>query len=111
MKEDLHFLEKFPKDGAGLYVVCDLYTFDNLYRLLLKNSFDHEESLCFILSNCSLSALVFQERIHNMKYRELSAEDALSAELAACKAKLICDIMNAGHIDTDASASNCSEDQ
>lgn len=93
MQEDLLFLEKFPKDYNGLYIVYELYTFDNLFRLVLKNGFDHQESLHFILGNCSLSALVFQERIHNMRYRELLAKDALPASLAACKAQLIYDLM------------------
>ena len=94
MKEGLNFLEKFPKDHNGLYIVYELYTFDNLFRLLLKNSFDHEEALYFILCNCSLSALVFQERIHNKGYKKLSAEDALPPDLAACKAQLIYDVMS-----------------
>ena len=86
---DSSFLEKFPRDKSGLYIVYELYTFDNLFRLLLKNGLDHEDALCFILSNCSLSALVFQERIHNLKYKEISAEDVLPPDLAACKAQLI----------------------
>lgn len=90
----MHFLEKFPKDRNGLYIVYELYTFDNLFRLLLKNNFDHEEALCFILSNCSLSALVFQEGIHNKRYKKLSAEDALPADLATHKARLIYDLIN-----------------
>ena len=94
MKENLDFLEKFPKDRNGLYIVYELYTFDNLFRLLLKNNFDYEEALCFILGNCSLSALVFQERIHNMAYKNLSAKDALCADLAACKAQLIYDLIS-----------------
>lgn len=94
MKNDLDFLKKFPKDQNGLYIVCELYTFDNFFRLLLKNSFDHEESLCFILCNSSLSALVFQERIHNRGYKKLSAKDALPPDLAACKAQLIYDLMS-----------------
>jgi len=76
-----------------LYIVYELYTFDNLFRLLLKNGLDHEEALNFILCNCSLSALVFQERIHNKRYKKLLAKDALAADLAACKARLICDLM------------------
>lgn len=92
MKVD--FLEKFPKDRSGLYIVYELYTFDNLFRLLLKNGRDHEESLSFILCNCSLSALVFQERIHNKGYKKLSAEGALPANLAAHKAQFIYDLMN-----------------
>ena len=93
MEEDLEFLEEFPKDRNGLYIVYELYTFDNLFRLLLKNEFNHEESLGFILCNCALSALVFQERIHNKGYRKLSAKDALTPDLAACKAWLIHDLM------------------
>ncbi len=89
MREDSDFLEEFPKDHNELFIVYDRYTFDNLFRLLLKNSFDHEEALFFILGNCSLSALVFQERIHNKAYKELSEEDALSPDLAAYKAQLI----------------------
>lgn len=94
MKEDFDFLKQFPKDRSGLYIVYELYTFDNLFRLLLQNNFDHEQALYFILGNCSLSALVFQERIHNMGYEKLSAKDALPADLAVCKAKLIYDLMN-----------------
>jgi hypothetical protein len=93
VKENLDFLEVFPKDRNGLYIVYEVYTFDNLFRLLLKNEFDHEESLGFILCNCALSALVFQERIHNKRYRKLSAKDALTPDLAACKAWLIYELM------------------
>ena len=89
MEEDLDFPQKFSKDQNDLYIVYDLFTFDNLFRLLLKNDFNHEEALSFILGNCSLSALVFQERIHNNRYKKLSGEDALSSDLAAHRAQLI----------------------
>lgn len=89
MREDLDFLEKFPKDHNDLYIVYELYTFDNLFRLLLKSDFDHEEALCFILTNCSLSALVFQERIYNKVYKKFSPEDPSSADLLAFKVWLI----------------------
>jgi hypothetical protein len=94
MKEASKLLKNFPKDGSGLYIVYELFTFDNLFRLLLKNGFDHEESLRFVLLHCSLSALVFQERIHNKRYRKLRTKDALPADLAACKAQLIYDLMS-----------------
>ncbi len=93
MKEQLDFLKKFPKDRNGLYIVYEVYTFDNLFRLLLKNNFDHKEVLCFILCNCSLSALVFQERIHNKRYKKLSAKDAIDPNLAAHKARLIYELI------------------
>lgn len=93
MKENLDFLQVFPKDPTGLYIVYEVYTFDNFFRLLLKNNFDHEESLSFIFCNCALSALVFQERIHNNRYKKLSAEDAINPNLAAHKARLIYELM------------------
>ncbi len=93
MREDSEIPENFPKDHNGMYLVYELYTFDNLFRLLLKKGFDHEEALSFVLYNCSLSAHVFQERIHNKRYKELSARDALPAELVAHKAKLIHDLL------------------
>ena len=71
------------------YIVYELYTFDNLFRLLLKSDFVHEEALDFILANCSLSAYVFQERIHNEGYTKLSAKDALHPALAANSAPAI----------------------
>lgn len=94
MKEASELLKSFPKDRSGLYIVYELFTFDNFFRLLLKNGSDHEECLYFVLCHCSLSALVFQERIHNKRYKELSAKDALPADLAACKAQLIYDLMS-----------------
>lgn len=94
MEGDLEYLGKFPKDRNGLYIVYELYTFDNLFRLLLKDGLEHEEALNFILGNCSLSALVFQERIHNKRYKKLCGKDALPADIAACKAQLIYDLMD-----------------
>lgn len=94
MKEDFNFMKMFPKDHNGLYIIYELYSFDNLFRLLLKNGFDHKEALWFILANCSLSALIFQERIHNKRYKKLSGKDAKPPDLAALKARLIYDIIS-----------------
>lgn len=94
MQNDLAFLKVFPKDTNGMYIIYELFSFDNLFRLLLKNGFDNEEALNFILRGCSLSALVFQERIHNKRYKGLSAKDALPLDLAAHKARLIYDLMS-----------------
>lgn len=90
----MRFLKHFPKDDDGLYIIYELYSFDNFFRLLLKNKLDHEEAMDFMISSCSFSALVFQERIHNKKYLKLSIKDVLPSELAASKAKLIYDILN-----------------
>ena len=91
MHDELSFLKCFPKDRSGLYIAYDLYTFDNLFRLLLKSGMEHEEALLLVLSKCSLSARVFQERIHNGKFRRLSSEDAIDPESAASRAQLIRD--------------------
>ena len=90
----LESLKYFPRDQNDLFIVFELYTFDNMFRLLLKEGFDHEEAMNFMLAECSFSALVFQERIHNKKYRRLRAKGALSPEDAALKARLISDILS-----------------
>ncbi len=71
MEEDLDFLKKFPRDHDGVFIVYDRFTFDDLFKLLLKSGFDTEDCLCFIINNCALSALVFQERIYNKEYKNL----------------------------------------
>lgn len=90
---NLHFLKEFPKEPDGSYIVYECFTFDNLFRLLLKNGLDHEEALSFILANCSLSAYVFQDRIHNEAYQEISDEETLSPDLAAYREKLIYEVL------------------
>lgn len=93
MDDDLEFLKEFPKDVNDMYIVYDLFTFDNLFRLLLANDFGHEDAFYFMLANCSMSAHVFQERLHNKIYRNLNAEDALPADEAARRAKVIYDMI------------------
>ena len=93
MNEDLLFLKEFPKDDSGMYIAYDCFTFDNLFRLFLKACFDHEDALYFMLANCSLSAYVFQERIHNKKYKRLSVKKVLPADEAARRATVIFDFM------------------
>lgn len=93
MHKDLPFLRWFPKDHSGMYIAYDIYTFDNLFRLLLKSGMGHEDALFFVLARCSLSAIVFQERVHNRKYRSLTAEDALNPESAACRAQFVKDLL------------------
>ena len=88
------FLKYFPKDNVNNIIVFDLYTFDNLFRLLLKNNYSHSQALNFVLSNCSLSALVFQERFYNNKYLKLNSKDAIEPELSAIKSNLINDLLN-----------------
>lgn len=63
------------------YEVFDRFTFDNLFRKLLSNGYDHEESKDIIMNNCALSALVLQERIHNKYYYRISVDEKISEDL------------------------------
>lgn len=94
----MKYLKYFPKNSEGLYIIYDRYSFDNFFRLILKNGLNHEDSLSFVLYNCSLSALVFQERIYNKYYLRFSAKDALSSGLASRKSRLIFDVLYNTHL-------------
>jgi hypothetical protein len=74
-------LSKFEKNEESLYKLYDRFSFDNFFRLLLNNDFEYEEALDFIICNCSLSALVFQERIYNKYYLNISTEETISDDL------------------------------
>ena len=74
-------------------MLYEMHSFDNFFRLLLKHRFDHKNALYSIFANCALSAVVFQERIHNKAYLKLRGKDALSPRLASIKAMLIFDIL------------------
>ncbi|GEM_PF-1530865 len=60
------FLKNFKKNKEGLYEIYDRFSFDTLFKLLLNNGFEPEDALNFILTNCALSTLVFQERIYKI---------------------------------------------
>ena len=62
------------------------------------SQFSYEDALDFIVANCSLSAYVFQQRIHNKRCKKLSAKDALPPDEASRKAKLIHDLKELGTI-------------
>jgi hypothetical protein len=82
------FLHTVEKNSEGIYRVYDRFTFDNLFRALLKEDFEPEDALNFILCNlcnCSLSAIIFEERIYNRYYLTSSAEDTISPDLAALR--------------------------
>ena len=69
------FLHTVEKNSEGIYRVYDRFTFDNLFRALLKEDFEPEDALNFILCTCSLSAIIFEERIYNKYYLTISAEN------------------------------------
>lgn len=78
-------VEKFLREHEICY---DRFTFDRIFRFLLNNDFDHEDAKDLILNNCTLSALVLQERIHNRFYKRIKAEEEISGDLLAWKNKI-----------------------
>lgn len=61
--------------------INDRFTFDDLFRRLLRSGFTQDESKNLIVHNCALSALVFQERIENGFYQRISEHEKISADL------------------------------
>ena len=61
--------------------VFDRFTFDYLFKRLLKEGSDHKEAKDTIVYNCELSALVLQERIYNKYYLKINECDIISEDL------------------------------
>ena len=72
----------YIKDNHKVY---DRFTFDSLFRYLLKDEYKYEEAKNFIINNCALSALVLQERIYNNYYLKISVDDEISYDLLELK--------------------------
>lgn len=71
-------LEKFLSENK----LCnDRFTFDEIFRFLLRNNFSDEEAKDTIIFNCSLSTMVFQERIHNCYYKNIKTNEKISKDL------------------------------
>jgi hypothetical protein len=71
-------IEKYLEENKACF---DRFTFDNVFRFLLANKYTHEEAKDMILYNCSLSALTFQERIHNGYYKKIKVNEKFSKDL------------------------------
>lgn len=65
------------------YEVFDRFTFDYLFKRLLADGYDNEQAKDIILYNCSLSALVMQERLDNEYYLRMKATDVIAPDLLA----------------------------
>lgn len=78
---DQYLSENFEKNDEGMYIIYDTFSFDEMFIFLLSNDFEYEDALYFILANCSLSAIVFQERIHNEYYLYISNDETMSDDL------------------------------
>lgn len=75
-------LEDYIKENYGVY---DRFTFDSLFRNLLKVGYNHEEAKGIIIHNCALSTLVMQERIYNSYYLQISVNEKISDDLLELK--------------------------
>ena len=72
-------INKFLENNRICY---DRFTFDKIMRFLLANDFSHEDAKDIILFNCSLSCIIFQERIDNLYYEQISIDKPISDDLA-----------------------------
>ena len=106
---DQHILENFKKNSEGLYEIYDRFSFDNLFRLLLNSSFEDDEALDFILCNCSLSAIVFQERIYNKYYLNLSTGNTTSDDLVALRSQSLFELVANRYLDVGSKVGPVSE--
>ena len=77
-----NLLEKYIREN---YEVFDRFTFDYLFKKLLKDGYDHEEAKDIIINNCAFSALVLQERIHNKYYLQINEDDYIANDLLKLK--------------------------
>lgn len=70
---------------SGNQICYDRFSFDKIFRFLLSNDYTNEEAKDMILFNCSLSAIIFQERIDNNYYKKIKITDIISEDLLALK--------------------------
>ena len=64
----------------------DRFTFDKYMRLLITAGYSREEANDYILANCFLSTLVYQERIENKYYLDIS--NKMSPDLVRLKKEI-----------------------
>ena len=83
----MKFLNYFGKSKNENIIVYDIYTFNNLFSLLLHEGNNYEDALNFIIANCDLNAYVFQKCIHNKAYLKLSPKN-INYEQAGRRSKL-----------------------
>lgn len=99
MDEEDEKIDQFLSEHEQCF---DRFTFDEIFRFLLKHDFDHEDAKDIIIDRCALSALVFQERIYNNYYLKIKVEEEISGDLQELKneiekeylKKVITDLIN-----------------
>lgn len=80
--------DNFEREFDKYRLINDRFAFDDLFRFLLRSGLSHDECKEAILANCSLSVLVFQERIHNRYYLRISEDERLSDDLRVLRDEL-----------------------
>ena len=65
-----------------MFWINDRFSFDKVFRILLKDGFSQEDAKDYLMYNYSLSALTFQERIENKFYLKISCDENISSDLA-----------------------------
>ena len=93
--------KNFKKNSEGMYEIHDRFSFDYLFRSLLNDGLEDEEALDFILSRCSLSALVFQERLYNEYYHDFSAGDTMADDLIALRNQYLIELVANRYLDVE----------
>ncbi len=78
--------ENYIKDN---YEVYDRFTFDFVFRKLLKDGYDRDEAKDIIIYNCALSTLVMQERIYNNYYYKISIDEEMSEDLIEMRNEIL----------------------
>jgi glutamate synthase domain-containing protein 1 len=64
------------------YSQCwDRFTFDSVFRYLLRHDYDHEGAMDMMIAFCSFSGITWQERIHNKYYRKINLSERMSPDL------------------------------
>jgi hypothetical protein len=64
--------QQFVQNKDNLYILHGEFVFWDFFKILKRHGYEPEDALNFIFTNCSLSAVVFQECIINNKYIKLS---------------------------------------
>jgi hypothetical protein len=77
-----NYIKKYLVENRECF---DRFTFDKIFRFLLTNQYSHEEAKDIILYNCSLSAIIFQERIDNGYYKIIKVNEQMSKDLLILK--------------------------
>ena len=84
-------IEDFLNENSVCY---DRFTFDKIMRFLLENDYSHEDAKDTILYHCSLSQIIFEERIYNGYYRKIEADQIISEDLLELKNQMFNKLFN-----------------